>query len=87
MNNGLIIYNFKRNKTKVEEAYEAEKEKEKEPGYVYQPQEDAYYFQFWGTLGGIVIVGGTLIEDVLTGGAGVADDAASFAFAYKLIFG
>ena len=32
-------------------------------------------------VGGVVVVGGTLVEDVLTGGAGVADDPASFALA------
>ena len=38
------------------------------------------------TLAGIVIIGGTVAEDFLSGGIGVADDAASFALAYKLIF-
>lgn len=38
-----------------------------------------------GTVVGIVIIGGTVAEDFLSGGIGVTDDAASFALAYKLI--
>lgn len=44
-------------------------------------------YAFWGTVVGIVIIGGTVVEDFLSGGIGVTDDAASFALAYKLIFG
>lgn len=44
-------------------------------------------YAFWETVVGIVIIGGTLAEDFLSGGIGVTDDAASFALAYKLIFG
>lgn len=32
-------------------------------------------------------VGGTIAEDVITGGGGIADDAASFYLAYRLMFG
>ena len=44
-------------------------------------------YAFGGTVVGIVIIGGTVAEDFLSGGIGVTDDAASFALAYKLIFG
>ena len=30
---------------------------------------------------------GTIAEDVITGGGGIADDAASFYLAYRLMFG
>ena len=35
----------------------------------------------------VLIVGGTIAEDVITGGGGIADDAASFYLAYRLMFG
>lgn len=44
-------------------------------------------YVFWGTVVGILIIGDTVAEDFLSGGIGVTDDAASFALAYKLIFG
>lgn len=44
-------------------------------------------YAFWGTVVGIVIIGGTVAEDFLSGGIGVTDNTASFALAYKLIFG
>lgn len=44
-------------------------------------------YAFWRTVVGIVIIGGTVAEYFLSGGIGVTDDAASFALAYKLIFG
>ena len=44
-------------------------------------------YAFWGTVVEIVIIGGTVAEDFLIGGIGVTDDTASFALAYKLIFG
>nr|WP_308500996.1 hypothetical protein [uncultured Agathobacter sp.] len=40
-----------------------------------------------GTVAAVLIVGGTLAEDVITGGGGIADDAASFYLAYRLMFG
>ena len=43
--------------------------------------------QFWGTVAAVLIVGGTLAEDLITGGGGIADDAASFYLAYRLTFG
>ena len=43
--------------------------------------------QFWGTVATVLIVGGTIAEDVITGGGGIADDAASFYLAYRLMFG
>ena len=55
-------------------------------GYVpqYQPAQE---IQFWGTVAAVLIVGGTIAEDVITGGGGIADDAASFYLAYRLMFG
>lgn len=44
-------------------------------------------YAFLETVVGIVIIGGTVAEDFLNDGFGVTDDAASFALAYKLIFG
>ena len=43
--------------------------------------------QFWGTVATVFIVGGTIVEYVITGGGGSADDAASFYLAYRLMFG
>lgn len=64
------------------------KKKEKDDSYVYVPQEQPVHeIQFWGTVAAVILVGGTLVEDVLTGGGGIADDAPSFYLAYKLIFG
>lgn len=85
MKNGLIIYKFK--KKKKEPVTVPEPETEKEKGYQYIPKTSpSNDYAFWGTLAGIVIIGGTVAEDFLSGGIGVADDAASFALAYKLIF-
>ena len=39
------------------------------------------------TVAAVLIVGGTIAEDVITGGGGIADDAASFYLAYRLTFG
>ena len=39
-----------------------------------------------GTVAAVLIVGGTIAEDVITGGGGIADDAASFYLAYRLMF-
>ena len=47
----------------------------------------AYEIQFWETVADVIIVGGTLAEDVFTGGGGIADDGASFYLAYKLMLG
>lgn len=57
-----------------------------ESAYVpqYQPAQE---IQFWGTVAAVLIVGGTIAEDVITGGGGIADDAASFYLAYRLMFG
>jgi hypothetical protein len=33
----------------------------------------------------VAIIVGTILEDILTLGAGIADDIASFALAYKII--
>ena len=56
--------------------------------YVYVPQyQPSQEIQFWGTVAAVLIVGGTLAEDVITGGGGIADDAASFYLAYRLMFG
>ena len=53
----------------------------------YTPKSPSNDYAFWGTVVGIVIIGGTVAEDFLSGGIGVTDDTASFALAYKLIFG
>lgn len=85
MQNGLIIYKFK--KQKKEPVTVPEPETEKEDGYQFIPKTSpSNDYVFWGTLAGIAIVGGTLAEDILSGGIGITDDAASFAVAYKLIF-
>lgn len=63
-------------------------EEEKDDNYVYVPQyQPSQEIQFWGTVAAVIIVGGTLAEDVITGGGGIADDGASFYLAYKLMFG
>ena len=54
---------------------------------IHQKTSPSNDYAFWGTVVGIVIIGGTVVEDFLSGGIGVTDDAASFALAYKLIFG
>lgn len=62
--------------------------KEKDDNYVYVPRyQPSDEIQFWGTVAAVIIVGGTLAEDVFTGGGGIADDGASFYLAYKLMFG
>lgn len=86
-NEGLIIYNFKKQKKKTDQVTVPEPETEKEKGYQYTPKTSpSNDYAFWGVLAGIVIVGGTALEDVFTGGIGCADDAASLALAYKLVF-
>ena len=86
MQNGLIIYKFKKNNKEPDTVAVPEPEKEKEEGYSYTPKiSPENEFGYWGTLIGIAIIGGTLVEDVATGGAGIADDATSFALAYSLI--
>ncbi len=88
MQNGLIIYKFKKQKKEPEPVTVPEPETEKEDGYRYiSKTSPSNGYAFWGTLAGIAIVGGTLAEDFFSGGIGIADDAASFAIAYKLIFG
>lgn len=88
MQNGLIIYKFKKQKKEPDPVVVPEPETEKEKGYQYTPKTSpSNDYAFWGTVVGIVIIGGTVVEDFLSGGIGVTDDAASFALAYKLIFG
>lgn len=88
MQNGLIIYKFKKQKKEPDPVVVPEPETEKEKGYQYTPKTSpSNDYAFWGTVVGIVIIEGTVAEDFLSGGIGVADDAASFALAYKLIFG
>lgn len=88
MQNGLIIYKFKKQKKEPEQVTVPEPETEKEKGYQYIPETSpSNSYAFWGKLAGIVIVGGTLAEDIISGGVGITDDAASFTLAYKLIFG
>lgn len=86
MHNGLIVYTFKKKRKQPDDVKVSEKEKN--DSYVYVPQEQPVHeIQFWGTVAAVVLVGGTLVEDVLTGGGGIADDVPSFYLAYKLIFG
>ena len=88
MANGIILYSFSENNPKPELAPAPMPEKEKERGYSFAPSTNPENpAVFWGTLCGVLIIGGTLIEDYLTGGAGIADDAASFALAYELMSG
>ncbi|MDE6233059.1 MAG: VWA domain-containing protein, partial [Lachnospiraceae bacterium] len=88
MQNGLIIYKFKKQKKEPEPVTVPEPETEKEKGYQYIPQTSpSNDYVFWGKVLGIVIVGGTVAEDIISGGIGISDDAASFTLAYKLIFG
>ena len=82
----MIIYKFKKNNKEPDTVAVPELEKEKEEGYSYTPKiSPENEFGYWGTLIGIAIIGGTLVEDVATGGAGIIDDATSFALAYSLI--
>ena len=88
MNNGLIVYTFKKTPKQPDEVTVKVPEKEKDENYVYTPQyQPAQEIQFWGAVAAVIIITGTLVEDVITGGGGIADDAASFYFAYKLAFG
>ena len=83
----MIIYNFeKKDKQKQEEPAV---EPEKEYDYQYEPKTSPLdELVYWGQIGaGVGLVVATLAEDVFSGGAGVADDAASFSIAYELIFG
>lgn len=86
MNNGLIVYNFR--KKQPDEVPVPVSETEKDDSYVYVPQyQPAQEIRFLGTIAAVLIVGGRLAEDVITGGGGIADDAASFYLAYRLMFG
>lgn len=86
MNNGLIVYSFK--KKQPDEVPVPVPEEEKDDNYVYVSQyQPSQEIQFWGTVAAVLIVGGTLAEDVITGGGGISDDAASFYLAYRLMFG
>ena len=88
MNNGLIVYSFKKKQPDEVPVPVPAPETEKDDNYVYVPQyQPAQEIQFWGTVAAVLIVGGTLAEDVITGGGGIADDAASFYLAYRLMFG
>ena len=85
MNNGLIVYSFK--KKQPDEVPVPVPEEEKDDKYVYVQYHPSQEIQFWGTVESVLIVGGTLAEDVITGGGGISDDAASFYLAYRLMFG
>lgn len=88
MQNGLIIYKFKKKQKEPEPVTVPEPETEKEKGYQYVPKiSPSNDYVFWGKMLGLAIAGGTVIEDIFSGGLGIADDAASFTVAYKLIFG
>lgn len=88
MNNGLIVYTFKKKKKNPDKVQVPVPKKEKDDNYVYVPRyQPSDEIQFWGTVAAVIIVGGTLAEDVFTGGGGIADDGASFYLAYKLMFG
>lgn len=80
------LYNFKMQKEEPDPVIVPEPETEKEKGYQYTPKTSpSNDYAFWGTVVGMVIIGGTVAEDFLSGGIGVTDDAANFALAYKLI--
>lgn len=80
------VYSFK--KKQPDEVPVPVSEEEKDDNYVYVPQyQPSQEIQFWGTVAAVLIFGGTLAEDVITGGGGIADDAASFYLAYRLLFG
>lgn len=88
MNNVLIVYSFKKKQPDEVPVPVPVPEEEKYDNYVYVPQyQPSQEIQFWGTVAAVLIVGGTLAEDVITGGGGIADDAASFYLAYRLTFG
>ena len=91
MKNGLILYQFTRKKS-AEELAKEKKEKKKEEekqkeDYQYKPRAAASETEFWKVLLAIAVAGGTIGEDIATGGLGIADDSASFWLAYKLITG
>lgn len=88
MNNGLIVYSFKKKQPDEVPVPVPVPEEEKYDNYVYVPQyQPSQEIQFLGTVAAVLIVGGTLAEDVITGDGGIADDAASFYLAYRLMFG
>jgi hypothetical protein len=53
--------------------------------YLHQHPELITYIKSAAIGAGVAIIIGTIIEDVLTMGAGILDDVASFALAYKII--
>lgn len=85
LQNGLIVYSFKRKKKQEQEEYETETVKEE--GYVYTPQIEAEDGMEWGVVLAIAVVVGTLAEDVATGGFGITNDIQSLIYAYGLAFG
>lgn len=84
LQNGLIVYSFEKKKEQEQEQEETATVKEK--GYVYEAKTEAAW-NFFGAVAGVAIIVITVGEDVATLGAGIADDAASFTFAFSLIFG
>lgn len=86
--NGLVLYRFKRRpKSEYEYEYQpaVEEDRQEKNEKVYTPVHTTNDYGFWATLAGLAIIGGTVVEDVLTGGIGITDDAASFAAALALI--
>lgn len=88
--NGLVVYRFDRKRDEENEyvpVYKEEEEKEQIPAqnFVYQPNITVEDVGFWTTVAGIAIIGTTLVEDVITGGAGIADDGWTIGFALSLM--
>ena len=74
MNNGLIVYSFKKKQPDEVPVPVPVPEEEKYDNYVYVPQyQPSQEIQFWGTVAAVLIVGGTLAEDVITGDGGIAE--------------
>ena len=87
LGNGLILYSFKIKPT-PQTVVQPETEKENEYEFETNAIVPTYDSKGWGVIlvaGGAIA--GTLIEDVITGGAGVLDDLVCFGWAYQLIFG
>ena len=84
--NGMIYYQFQdkaRRQPANDYAAATEKEKETEPrkevGYTYNPEVVVTAIE-WSIIGAAVLIGvGTVVEDVLTLGGGIADDVPSLA--------
>ena len=84
LQNGLIVYSFKRKKEQEQEEYETVLVKEED--YVYEPEIEADNSIVWKAIGVAVVVG-TIAEDIVTLGTGITNDIPSIAWGVQLIFG